>query len=105
MVERRRRRGRLALYRNPAYLALLERVAVNVRRLREAQELTQQEAADQAEIALRMWQAIESAESNLTVLTLARVSAGLDVDPAELFGRVANPGRLRKRPRGRPTKA
>ena len=102
MVDRRRRRGRLAHYKSPAYVALVERVAINVRAVRESRGLTQQEAADQAEIGLRLWQSIESAKSNLTLVTVARVCAGLEVDPAEVFARIANPARLPKRGRGRP---
>jgi transcriptional regulator with XRE-family HTH domain len=104
MVDRRRSRARAALYRSPSYLAVLERVAVNLRNLREAQELTQEEAAAKAEMGLRLWQAIETASANVTMLTLARICDGLGTDCSKLFARVANPGAALERRRGRPSR-
>jgi len=102
MVDRRRSRARAGLYAGPAYLALLERVAMNVRRLREGLQITQEEAAARAAMGLRLWQAIEAATSNVTMLTLARVCAGLDADCVDIFARATNPSSLPKAGRGRP---
>jgi transcriptional regulator with XRE-family HTH domain len=63
-------------------VALVERVAIDVRAVREPRGLTQQEAADLAEIGLQLRRSIESAKSNLTLVTVARVCAGLEVDAA-----------------------
>lgn len=105
MVARRRSRSRAGLYQSPAYLAVLERVAHNVKAIREAKSLTQEEAAAKAEMGLRLWQAIESGSTNLTMLTLTRVCEGLDADCAKVFARLPNPGPALERRRGRPRRA
>jgi transcriptional regulator with XRE-family HTH domain len=64
---------------------LRRRLAENVRRLRKAKRLTIQEAAARAEIHWRMWQKVESRQSNATLFTLARLANPLDVDPKDLL--------------------
>jgi transcriptional regulator with XRE-family HTH domain len=103
MAERRRRNARLALYGQAAFVELRCRVAENVRALREARGWTQAQAAEQAELGLRVWQAVEGGETNTTMMTISRVASGLEVDVTEIFARraVSNPGpRKRGRPRG-----
>lgn len=84
------------------YGDLMVRVAVNTRRLREAQGLTQDDCAarchDLGPAALRM---IEAGRSNVTLATLARLCDGLAVEVTELF--VPAPvSELPKRGPGRP---
>lgn len=63
---------------------LRNRVSINMRRLREEAGLTQDEAAERAGIALRLWQKVEAGESNATLATLTNVANGLDVSPEVL---------------------
>jgi transcriptional regulator with XRE-family HTH domain len=62
-----------------------ERVAANLRRLREAADLTLEEAGDRANIHWRHWQKIEAGEVNLTLRSLTRLAGGLGVDVDQLF--------------------
>ena len=47
--------------------------------------LTQESLANRAGLALRHLQKIEAAQVNLTIETLAKIAAALDVDPKELL--------------------
>ena len=81
---RRRRPDRARLYRTPSYRALTERLAANVRRLRASAGWTQEAAAERCEISPRMFQAVEAGELNTTLVTLARLAVGFDVDVSQL---------------------
>ncbi len=61
------------------------RVAANVRRLREAEKLTVEEAAHRAGIHWRHWQKVEAGETSATLRTVARISNALEVEPGELL--------------------
>lgn len=101
-VPRQRKPNRAALYTAPAYLALLLRVGANVRRLREAQDLTQEELAFRStDMGPAMLRTIEAGRVNVTALSMSRLAEGLGVDPAELLAPAAPPV---KRKRGRPKK-
>jgi transcriptional regulator with XRE-family HTH domain len=64
----------------------LERVlAANVRRLREAQDLTQEKLAQKAGLAMRYVSGIERGEENPTVSTLAKLAKALGVHPSVLL--------------------
>lgn len=82
---RRRRADRARLYRSARYRELVERIATNVRRMRKALDWTQEYAAEQCELAPRMFQAIEAGDVNATLVTLARLAAGFGVDATQLF--------------------
>jgi transcriptional regulator with XRE-family HTH domain len=56
-----------------------------VRALRQARELTQEEAAEIAKLDEKHWQDIEGARTNPTVATLVGIARALDVTIAELF--------------------
>lgn len=60
-------------------------LAHNVRVLRETLGITQEALGQQAGIATRHIQKIEAAKVNLTLSTLAKLSAALQVDVAGLF--------------------
>lgn len=79
---RRQRVARARLYR---YLDLVRRLATNVRALREAAAWTQEQAAEYCDIGARMYQAIEAADSNCTLITVARLASGFRVDPSHLL--------------------
>jgi transcriptional regulator with XRE-family HTH domain len=99
MAERRRKATRTPQYESAAYETWVERVAANVRRLREARGWTQEEAADMCELSRRHYQSVEAGTLNITVTTLARLTAGFDVDPIELVTAAAALRRVRP---GRP---
>ena len=47
--------------------------------------MTKGEVADRADLHLRHYQKIEDAEVNVTMATLTKLGAALDVDPADLL--------------------
>ena len=83
---RTRRPERDRLYRSPGFRRLSERLGANVRRLRASRGWTQEVAAERCEIATRMLQAIEAGGVNATLVTLARLASGFDVDVQDLVG-------------------
>jgi len=95
--------NRAPLYEAETYAALVARLAVNVRRLREAKGLTQEEFAFRChELDPSMLRTIEAGEANVTVTTVARLCDGLGVDVLDLYA-AAPP--LTKRGPGRPKKS
>jgi DNA-binding XRE family transcriptional regulator len=82
---RRRRAERLPLYEGETYRALQERLAENTLRLREGQDLSQEEAAHRCQMSTRLYQRAESEEANLTLATIARICDGFGVDVVDLF--------------------
>ena len=85
MAARRRRVERNAQYRTPAYRDLARRFSVNLRSVREQQGLTQEEAAFRCDMSTRLLQQVEAGDTNATLTTIARLAAGLGVDPSRLF--------------------
>jgi transcriptional regulator with XRE-family HTH domain len=61
---------------------LRQRVAALVRAKRTATFLTVKQAAQRAGMHCRHWQKIEAAQTNVSLATLARVAAALDVEPS-----------------------
>jgi transcriptional regulator with XRE-family HTH domain len=64
-----------------------EIVGLNVRRLRKANGLTQEELAHGAEIDTRYVGGIERGEENPSVAVVGRIAQVLEIHPAELFGK------------------
>lgn len=94
---------RVQLQKTPGYEEIVERVAVNVRRLREARGWTQEDAAHRcAGLHVTLYRTVETGRTNITAATLARLCAGFEVDVKELF-EPAPP--LVRRKRGRPPKS
>jgi transcriptional regulator with XRE-family HTH domain len=60
-------------------------MAANVRRVRYAQEKTQEELAHEAGLSSRYIGAIERAQVSASVTILGRLAEALDVDPCELI--------------------
>jgi transcriptional regulator with XRE-family HTH domain len=90
------------LRKTPGYQSVVDRVAANVRRLREVKGWTQEEAAHQCSgLHATLYRTVEAGRTNVTAATLARLSEGFGVDVVELF--VPAPP-LVKRRRGRPPK-
>ncbi len=69
-------------------------LAVNLRRLREARRLTQQQAARLAGLPRPTWATLESGSANPTLLVLLRAAAALQVSLEELVGPPRATGRL-----------
>ena len=67
-------------------MKLSETIASNIRRLRLAQKITQEEAAFRCDISTRHYSDIENSKTNLSVDVLDKLSYGLGVPPAELVG-------------------
>ena len=61
-------------------------VGENIRRLREAKGLTQEQLAGEADIAMRHLGRIERGEGNPTVEMLGKLADVLGVKPGEMFG-------------------
>ncbi|MGY3441299.1 helix-turn-helix domain-containing protein [Bradyrhizobium sp. USDA 4473] len=68
-------------------MSLREIVAVNLRRLRHARSLSQEELADRAGINRNYVGMLEREEHAATVDMLEKLAEVLDADPAEFFQR------------------
>lgn len=60
-------------------------MSVNVRRIRYAKGLTQEELADRAGLSARYLGSIERATVSASVTILGRIADALEVDPCELI--------------------
>ena len=68
-------------------MRLRERVARNLRRLRQEKSLSQEELADRADINRNYVGMLEREENAATVDMLEKIAAVLEVDPVELLRR------------------
>ncbi|WP_149764287.1 helix-turn-helix domain-containing protein [Neomesorhizobium albiziae] len=64
---------------------LKEIMAINMRRLRHEQDLTQEELAARAELSMRYVGSIERARVSASVSVLGQLAAALNVDPCDLI--------------------
>ncbi|WP_201413761.1 helix-turn-helix domain-containing protein [Mesorhizobium sp. J8] len=64
---------------------LKEVMAINLRRLRHDQDLTQEELAARAELSMRYVGSIERAQVSASVSVLGRLATALNVDPCDLI--------------------
>lgn len=64
---------------------LKEIMAINMRRLRHEQDLTQEELAARAELSMRYVGSIERARVSASVSVLGRLAAALNADPCDLI--------------------
>ena len=60
-------------------------VGGNVRRLRQAKDLTQEEAAARAEIDVTYLRGIEAGRRNPSLLVMVRIAKALSARPTDLF--------------------
>lgn len=74
---------------------LKEVVAINLRRLRHAKRMTQEELAERAGLSARYLGGMERADVSASVTVLGRVADALDVEAAELV-RATAPGNRKK---------
>lgn len=85
---------------SPRAKAVLQYVAANVRRVRLAHDLTQEQLAEAAEIDLRFLQRVERGTTNLSLAVLVALADALKVAPGSLL----RPAKLPPPQRGRPRK-
>ena len=72
---------------------LKEIMAVNLRRIRHDQKMTQEELAERAELSARYVGAIERGDVSASVTVLGQIAEALRVDPGDLLKK---PGRASK---------
>jgi transcriptional regulator with XRE-family HTH domain len=79
---------------------LKEVVAINLRRIRHAKKMTQEELADVAGLSARYVGAIERADKSPSVSVVGRIADALEIDPCELIQAVKpRPGGKAKIPK------
>lgn len=66
---------------------LKESLAANLRRVRHAKKLTQEDVADRAELSARYVGAIERADVSASITVVGQLADALGVDPCELVRR------------------
>lgn len=64
-------------------------MATNLRKLRHARGLTQEEVAERAGLSARYVGAMERADVSASVTVLGRIAEALDVEPTELVRRTS----------------
>jgi transcriptional regulator with XRE-family HTH domain len=64
---------------------LKDSMAVNMRRIRYAKKLTQEELADRAGLSARYLGSIERGNVSASVTVLGRLADALEIDPCELI--------------------
>jgi transcriptional regulator with XRE-family HTH domain len=67
--------------------------ATNLRRLRHARGLSQDELADEAEVSRSYLAQVETAKKHISLKIIAKLAKALNVDPMEFFRRPARRGR------------
>jgi transcriptional regulator with XRE-family HTH domain len=72
---------------------LREVVAVNLRRLRHAKGMTQEELAERAGLSVRYIGGIERADVSASVTVLGRVADALETEATELVRKTRSKGR------------
>jgi len=77
---------------------LKEVVAINLRRLRHAKGMTQEELAERAGLSARYLGGMERADVSASVTVLGRVADALEVEPTELVCAVNTRSRKRTAP-------
>jgi len=67
--------------------------ATNLRRLRHARGLSQDELADEAEVSRSYLAQVETAKKHISLKIIAKLAQALNVDPVEFFRRPTRRGR------------
>jgi transcriptional regulator with XRE-family HTH domain len=81
---------------------VLKDLGRRIAELRAAQELTQEQLAERAEMTVQYLQRVESGRENLTVKSLLRFGELLDATIMDLFARPASREARTGRPRRKP---
>jgi len=64
---------------------LAKKIGSNMKQHRRQKGLTQEVAADKANLSVRYWQQLESAQKNMTLKSLVTISKALEVSVIDLF--------------------
>jgi transcriptional regulator with XRE-family HTH domain len=84
--------------KSPRYRRETRALGLRIRRIREAQGWTLEQAAERCDVDLKHLQKIEAGLLNVTLVTLVRLSAGLRQPIAVLFGGIiTEPAMTRER--------
>jgi transcriptional regulator with XRE-family HTH domain len=70
--------------------------ATNLRRLRHARGLSQDELADEAEVSRSYLAQVETAKKHISLKIISKLAQALDVDPVEFFRRPARRDRAKQ---------
>lgn len=84
-MPRARKAGRADQYELPEFIEMRERVAENVRRLRDDRGWSQLEASEHCDMLVQHYFRIEAGALNLTLTSLARIAHGFRIDPLTLL--------------------
>lgn len=85
MAEAARKPYRSAPRRSRAFLLAAQRLGERIRALRAERQLTQQAAAERADLEIKHWQLVEAGRTNPTLATLLAIAKALRVEPSELL--------------------
>lgn len=72
---------------------VLERVGINVKRLRNSKKLSQEDLADKAEIHQTYLSGLENGKRNVSLQVLARIARALGTDIEDLVRKPSRPTR------------
>lgn len=72
---------------------LKEVVAANLRRIRHAKKLTQEELADRVSLSVRYIGSVERGRASPTVTVLGKIANALGVEPSALLTKVRGSGK------------
>jgi len=85
MADRREERSSRRHRKTERYLREVRSLGERVRRLRRRRRWTLEQAAEQMDLEFKHLQKIEAGTVNVTMVTLVRIAAGLDVPVRALF--------------------
>lgn len=87
-TRRRAPRWRSTARSSPELAAALEKLGKRIKKLREGKKLSQEEAAERAELSGKHWQDIEGGRTNPTYASLIAVARSLGVPLSKLVERI-----------------
>lgn len=86
-LQRAPRRDRTELRDAPAVAELKDRIRTNLRRVRLERGWSQEQAANAADVSLRVYQLIEAGRTNVTLVSLVALATAFEIDVVDLIAR------------------